>query len=438
MKQTQKRPKVVIIGAGFGGIKAAQGLKKVDASVTVIDRRNHHLFQPLLYQVATAGLSAVNISVPIRLVLKKHLNTEVLMEEVIGIDLDRQQVFLNEDRRVDFDYLIIATGAFQNYFGKPEWEQFAPGIKSVSDAIAIRDQILTSFEKAEMEPDPEVRKRLMTFILIGAGPTGVEMAGAIADLAHLALKKEFRNIDTTQSRILLLEAGSRILSSFPEKLVNKARRDLEKIGVEVKTNSRVQNINEEGVHLPDQVIPSANVIWTAGVSASPAGKWLHAQTDRAGRVIVENDQSVPGHPNIFVIGDTAAARDENDKPYPGVAPVAMQQGTYVASLIRNRIDAIKNGRRELKSRFHYLDKGNLATIGRAYAIADIRGIKADGFIGWIIWAAVHILYLITFRNRILVILQWAFLYLTYQRGGRLIVTSEGSRPKKAVPTGKAA
>jgi NADH dehydrogenase len=280
----------------------------------------------------------------------------------------------------------------------------------------------------------------MTFILIGAGPTGVEMAGAIADLAHFALKKEFRNIDPTQARILLLEAGPRILTAFSERLSQRAQRDLKKMGVEVKTGCRVKNIDSEGVHLTDQVIPCENMIWTAGVSASPAGQWLNAEVDRAGRVIVQSDQSIPDNPNIFVIGDTASARDENGKPYPGLAPVAMQQGTYVASLIRNRIEQLKQGRSfsTPSRRFHYRDKGNLATIGRTSAIADIKGLQIQGFVGWVIWASVHILYLITFRNRILVMLQWAFLYLTYQRGGRLIVTTESTGRKKHELKSKAA
>jgi NADH dehydrogenase len=405
-------PHVVIVGGGFGGLLAARGLRNAPVRVTIIDRNNYHLFQPLLYQVATAGLSPADIAAPIRNVVGRQRNTSVIMAEVVGVDTKAQRVLL-PDRSVPYDYLILATGARYNYFGHPEWESLAPGLKSITDATSIREKILLAFESAEMERDPEKQRALMTFILVGAGPTGVEMAGAIAELAHRALARDFRHIDPTSARILLLEAGPRILTAFPEDLAEKAKQALERMGVEVRTNAAVEKVDETGVVVGGKHIPSHTVLWTAGVIASPAGTWLGAETDRAGRVKVQADLSVPGHPNIFVIGDTALALQDG-KPLPGVAPVAMQQGRYVADLITRRIQ----GRPEQP--FHYHDKGNVATVGRSFAIVDLGRVKLSGFLAWVLWMAIHIFYLIGFRNRLLVMLEWAWAYFTFQRGARLI------------------
>jgi NADH dehydrogenase len=405
-------PHVVIVGGGFGGLLAARGLRNAPVRVTIIDRNNYHLFQPLLYQVATAGLSPADIAAPIRNVVGRQRNTSVIMAEVVGVDTKAQRVLL-PDRSVPYDYLILATGARYNYFGHPEWESLAPGLKSITDATSIREKILLAFESAEMERDPEKQRALMTFILVGAGPTGVEMAGAIAELAHRALARDFRHIDPTSARILLLEAGPRILTAFPEDLAEKAKQALERMGVEVRTNAAVEKVDETGVVVGGKHIPSHTVLWTAGVIASPAGTWLGAETDRAGRVKVQADLSVPGHPNIFVIGDTALALQDG-KPLPGVAPVAMQQGRYVANLITRRIQ----GRPEQP--FHYHDKGNVATVGRSFAIVDLGRVKLSGFLAWVLWMAIHIFYLIGFRNRLLVMLEWAWAYFTFQRGARLI------------------
>lgn len=407
-------PRVVIIGAGFGGLRAARKLADVPVEVTVIDRSNHHLFQPLLYQVATAGLSPADISAPIRHILKRQRNASVILAEVTGVDMEAQQVLM-QDRSIPYDYLIVASGATHSYFGHDEWEQFAPGLKTISDATTIRRKILLAFEAAEIEPDPEKRKALLTFVLVGAGPTGVEMAGAIAELAHKALAKDFRNIDPTSARILLVEAAPRALLAFPEHLAGKAQKALERLGVEVMTNSAVENINDEGVVIAGKPLAAQTVIWTAGVSASTAGKWLDAEVDRAGRVKVLPDLTIPGHENVFVVGDTATIQ-HNGKPLPGVAPVAMQEGMYAASVIANRVA----GRKDTKS-FHYHSKGNLATVGRSYGLSDFGSVKLTGFIGWFFWLAVHIFFLIGFRNRIIVLFQWAWAYFTYQRGARLIV-----------------
>ena len=406
-------PRVVIVGAGFGGLQAARALSNAPVHITVIDRQNHHLFQPLLYWVATAGLSPADISSPIRGILRKQKNAEVLLAEVTGVDLQQQRVLMG-DRALPYDYLVLATGARDNYFGYPEWERYAPGLKSVVDATSIRREILLAFEAAELENDPEKIKKLLTFVLVGAGPTGVEMAGAIAELAHKALAPDFRHIDTTLTRIVLLEAAPRILGAFPESLARKTQKKLARMGVEVRTNAPVSEIDEYGVVVAGERIPTKTIIWTAGVSASSAGKWLDAEVDRAGRVKVASDLSVPGHPNVFVIGDTASATQDG-KPLPGVAPVAMQGGRYVASVIAHRVAG-----KQLNKPFHYRDKGNLATVGRSYAIVDIGKIRLTGFIAWVIWLVVHIYYLIGFRNRLVALFQWAWTYLTYSRSARLI------------------
>src|SRR6266702_2656769 len=405
-KALARVPRVVIIGAGFGGLQAAHALRKAPVELTVIDRNNHHLFQPLLYQVATAGLSPADICVPIRVTLRKQKNTEVLLAEVTGIDLQEQRVLMG-DRSIGYDYLVVATGDSDNYFEHDDWEHFAPGLKSVVDATKLRRNILLAFEAAEMETDPEKVRALLTFVLVGAGPTGVEMAGAIAELAHKAIASDFRHIDPRTARIILVEAGPRILPTFPEALAQKAQRALQHLGVEVRTGTPVEAIDEDGVKAAGSHIAAKTVIWSAGVKASAAGQWLKAGVDRGGRVKVLEDLSLPGHSNIFVIGDTASVMQDG-KPLPGVAPVAMQAGRYVASLIAQR--AI--GKQE-HAPFHYRNKGNLATVGRSYAIVEMGKLRLTGLVAWVIWLVVHIYYLIGFRNRLITMFQWAWTYTTY-------------------------
>jgi NADH dehydrogenase len=414
-------PRVVIVGAGFAGLQVALGLRKAPVSVTVIDRTNHHLFQPLLYWVATAGLSPADISSPIRHILRKQKNTEVLMAEVTGVDVEQQRVLIG-DRSIPYDYLVLAMGARDNYFGHPDWEQFAPGLKTIEDARAIRHKILLSFEAAELETDPQKIQELLTFVLVGAGPTGVEMAGAIAEIAHKTLTSEFRHIDPRMARIILIEALPRILGAFPESLARKTQKRLTRMGVEVRTNTPVLNIDAHGVTVPGEHIAADTIIWSAGVEASPAGKWLNAEVDRAGRVKVADDLSVPGHPNIFVIGDTASVQQQG-KPIPGVAPAAIQEGSYVASVISRRVTDQEQGKA-----FHYTNKGNLATVGRSYAIVDIGPFRLTGLIAWVMWLIVHIYFLVGFRNRFVAIFQWAWTYFTFARGARLIISGEKSEP----------
>jgi NADH dehydrogenase len=405
---------VVIIGAGFGGLKAARHLGHAPVHVTVIDRSNHHLFQPLLYQVATAGLSPADITAPIRGVLRRQRNTEVILGEVTGVDVAGRAVLVGE-QRIPYDYLVIATGARHSYFAHSEWEREAPGLKSIADATAIRRRVLLAFERAELEPDAEQRRAQLTFVIVGAGPTGVEMAGAIADLAHKALYRDFRHIDTRNTRIVLAEAGPRILPTFSERLAARAQRALERMGVEVLAGKAVERVDEGGVTIAGQHIAAQTVVWAAGVKASPAGSWLGAETDRAGRVPVGPDLTVAGHREIFVLGDTASASD-GDKPLPGVASVAMQQGRYAARAIVRRVRGQPEGKP-----FRYVDKGSLAAIGRIYAIAAIWHVELSGYLAWLVWMAVHIFYLIGFQNRLLVMVQWAWVYLTHQRRARLIV-----------------
>jgi NADH dehydrogenase len=366
-----------------------------------------------LYQVATAGLSPADISAPIRSILKKQANTRVIMAEVTGIDTREQRVLAGEIS-VPYDYLIVATGARHSYFGHDEWEPYAPGLKSVTDATAIRRDILFAFEAAERETDPEKRDALLTFVLVGAGPTGVEMAGAIAELAHKALAADFPNIDPKSARIILVEAGPKILLVYPESQSRRAQKALNRLGVEVRTSAAVENITSDGVFIAGKLLPAKTVIWTAGVAASAAGQWLGAEVDRAGRVKVAADLSLPDHPNVFVVGDTASVTQDG-KLLPGVAPVAMQEGRYAASLITQKVA----GKDDVSS-FHYHDKGNLATVGRSFGIVDIGGFRFSGFFAWAMWLVIHIFYLIGFRNRFLVMFQWAWAYLTFQRGARLI------------------
>jgi NADH:ubiquinone reductase (H+-translocating) len=395
-------------------------LRDVPVHVTVIDRNNHHLFQPLLYQVATASLSPADICAPIRHVLKKQKNTEVLMGEVTGVDVQEQRVLMG-DQAVPYDYLILATGARDSYFGHNEWAKFAPGLKSIRQATEIRSRILWAFEQAEKETDEEKRQAFLTFVLVGAGPTGVEMAGSIAGLAHKTLTDEFQHINPADARIILVEAVPRILLAFSEKLADNAKKALNQLGVEVRTNSPVEDVNDEGVVIGGKLLPAKTVIWTAGVAASPAGTWLGAETDRGGRVKVSSDVSVPGHPNIFVLGDTAQFMQDG-KPLPGVAQVAMQQGSYVARVIADRVAG-----KEYRAAFRYFDKGNMATIGRFHGIVSIGKLQFAGILAWFAWLVLHLMFLIGFRNRLVVMFLWVWYYTTFQRGARLITSEDTSR-----------
>lgn len=419
-EQTDTRPRVVIVGAGFGGLEAAKVLRHVPVQVTVIDRWNHHVFQPMLYQVATAGLSMEDIAAPIRSIFSKWTDIEVLLAEVIGVDVQGQRVLL-PTQAIPYDYLILATGASSNYFGHEEWKRLAPGLKSLQEAMALRHTILCAFELAENEPDPEQRQALLTFVLVGGGATGVELAGAIAELAHRALTCDFRRINPASARILLVEGEPRIIPTFPTSLTRKARTKLEQIGVEVRTGVHVTDVTLDGVKIGEEYIAAKNVIWTAGVKASPAGAWLGAEVDRAGRVKVQAGLTVPGHPNVFVIGDTACVR-QRGKLLPGLAPVAIQEGHYVAHVIAGRV-AGKAGRRP----FHYVNKGTLATVGRAYAVVDLGPLHFTGLLAWLTWIVVHIAYLIGFRNRLIVLLQYAWAYVTFQPGARIILPEDSTQ-----------
>ncbi len=408
------RPKVVIIGAGFGGLSAARALGKVPVDVTLIDRHNYHLFQPLLYQVATAGLSPADIATPIRAILRAQKNTTVLLGRVTGIDKAARIVEL-EERRIPYDILIVATGARHAYFGHDEWESVAPGLKKIEDATTLRRRVLLAFEQAENTDDAEERRRLLNFVIIGGGPTGVELAGAIAELAKVALAMDFRNIDPRLARIILIEAGPRVLATFPETLSAFAKTALEKLGVEVQVGRAVTACDASGVIVGGQRVEARTIIWAAGVAASPAAKWLAAEKDRVGRVVVGADLSLRDHPEIFVLGDTAAVAGADGKPLPGVAPVAKQQGAYVGRLI-----AAREAGKAKRPPFRYRNYGNLATIGRKVAVADFGGIKLGGRLAWLLWGVVHVLFLIGFRNRVAVLLDWLWAYVTFQRGSRLI------------------
>jgi NADH dehydrogenase len=412
-------PHVVIVGGGFGGLAAAKALAKAPAHVTLIDRNNHHVFQPLLYQVATSVLAPGQIGAPIREILAKKLNVTVILGEVSGVDKERRRVLVNSfDREsvpVDYDYLVLATGVRHSYFGHDEFAQFAPGLKGLADAVAIRNKILAAFEQAEAEEDPSKHRDLLTFVLVGAGPTGVEMAGAIAVLVRNTLRSQFRRIDPTSARIVLVDMAPRILGTFSERLSTKATKRLEKLGVEVRLGHGVDKIDADGVIVAGERIASKTVIWTAGVAPSPAGKWLGVPTDRAGRVRVQNDCSVPDHPEIFVIGDTASL-DRDGKPLPGVAQVAMQQGRYVGKLIHRRLVD-----KPAPPPFRYFDKGNMAVVGKGFAVLQSGPIQFSGFLAWLAWAFIHVQFLAMFSMRVSVFLQWIWTYLTGSRGSRLIV-----------------
>ena len=422
-------PRVVIVGGGFGGLAAAKALRKAPIQVVLIDRTNHHLFQPLLYQVATSVLSPTQISSPIRGILRKQKNTTVIMGEVTGVDKEKRCVFASDaDRqqvRVPYDYLILATGVRHSYFGRNEFEKFAPGIKSLADAVSVRNKILGAFEQAEAEENVDLHRDLLTFVLVGAGPTGVEMAAALAVFVRTTLRSDFRRIDPTKARIVLIDAAPKVLGTFAPDLSAAAKEHLEKLGIEVRLGHAVDKIDEEGVIVAGEHIASKAVIWTAGVAPSPAGKWLGAETDRAGRVRVEGDLRVPGHPEIFVIGDTASL-DQDGKPLPGVAQVAMQQGCYVGKLLSREIAGEKPPKP-----FRYFDKGNMAVVGKGYAILESGKVRLHGLIAWLAWGFIHITFLAQLGLKISVFLQWAWLFFTGQRGSRLIVESHSPGPSEA-------
>lgn len=408
-------PKVVIVGAGFGGLAAAKRLAGKQVDVTLVDRRNHHLFQPLLYQVATAALSPADVAAPIRSIFARARNIRVLLDEVTDIDARGNCIKLGRSGSLDYDWLILATGARHSYFGRDGWARHAPGLKSIEDAVAIRRRVLLALEHAETEVDPELRQALLTFVVIGGGPTGVEMAGAIAELAQRTVSRDFRSITPHCSRVVLIEAGASILSSFPPSLSARAQHSLTELGVEVRTGTPVSDINSSEVRLGDERIAAHTIVWAAGVQASAAAQWLGAEQDPHGRIFVESDLRVPHHDHVFAIGDTANAASPDGRVLPGVAPVAKQQGEYVASLILG-------GRARS---FRYRDYGNLATIGRSQAVIDWGGWHASGFVAWLIWSTAHIWFLVGFRSRLSVGVSWLWSYLTYQRSARLITGETG-------------
>ena len=412
--------RVVIIGAGFGGLEAARLVAKLPVHITVIDRKNHHTFQPLLYQVATAGISPAEIAAPVRWILRGRKNVEVLLGEVVDFDLQQRHVKL-ADLEIPYDYLIVATGARHSYFGHDEWEPLAPGLKTIEDALEIRRRVLLAFELAERQAIAKEPQLPLNFVIVGAGPTGAELAGTLAEIARQVLRKEFVSIDPKRTRIILLEGGTRILPAYAPDLSASAVRQLEKLGVEVRASALVTKIAPGEVWVGDECIPAAVVLWAAGVAASPLGKKLGAPTDRSGRVLVNGDLSLPQHPEVFVIGDLASLKDEAGNPVPGVAPAAMQQGRAAAKTIARDL---KN---QPRKDFHYLDKGSLATIGRAAAIAQFGKLHISGYFAWLAWLFVHIFFLIGFRNRLVVLIQWAWSYVTYERGARLI-TGDSTLP----------
>jgi NADH dehydrogenase len=407
------KPRVVIVGAGFGGLEAAKKLACEDVDLTVIDRTNYHLFQPLLYQVATAALSPADIAAPVRGILRKCKNVEVILAEVQSVNVNLRKVDIG-DRDIDYDCLILATGARHSYFGHPEWEKLAPGLKSLEDAIEIRRRILMAFEYAEKITDEAARRAAMTFVIIGGGPTGVEMAGAIAEIARYTLARDFRHIDPSNARVVLIEGEPRVLAGYPEDLRTSAMKQLVDLGVEVRTGVRATNVTESGVEVAGEFIPCRVKIWAAGNNASSIGRSLGASVDRVGRVIVNNDLTIPGHPEVQVIGDLANSSHQTGEPLPGVSPVAMQQGRHAAANILAMIEGRK------PQRFWYWDKGNMATIGRNKAVADLKLLHLSGLPAWVAWLFVHIIFLVGFRNRLIVLFQWAWAYFNFSKGARLI------------------
>ena len=407
-------PHVVIIGGGFGGLWAAKALQHAPVRVTLVDRHNHHVFQPLLYQVATAALSPGDIASPIRWILRRQRNTRVLLAEARSIDTAARRVDLDHGESLSYDYLIVAAGSSSSYFGHDDWKANAPSLKTLDDALQIRGRMLLAYEIAEREDNPELRRMLLTFVIVGGGPTGVEMAGAIADIARQTLSDEFRSIRPEQARVILVEAGPSVLAAFPEPLREAARRSLTKLGVEVRENTTVTKVEEDRVWLGSERIDAGTVMWAAGVTASPLGKSLGVPTDKAGRVLVHADLSIPGHPEVFVVGDLAGLKDAAGQQYPGVAQVAMQQANAAAAAI------VRTLRGQPRKPFKYRNLGNMATIGRNAAVADLSWLRVSGFAAWVLWLTIHIFWLIGFRNRLTVLVQWAGAYLTYQRSVRLI------------------
>jgi NADH:ubiquinone reductase (H+-translocating) len=413
MAQTPHKT-VLVVGGGFAGLYAARTLGKRPLNVVLVDRLNYHLFQPLLYQVATAALSPGDIAEPLRAVLRRHRNIRVLLGEVSRLDLDRRCARLADGADLSYDYLVLATGARHSYFGHPEWEVVAPGLKSLADALEMRRRILLAFELAEREADPAKRQALLTFVIVGGGPTGVELAGAISEIARHTVSRDFRNFDPREARVILLEGGPRVLSTYPEDLSAKAQRSLERLGVEVRTDCIATDVTPEHVQIGDEIIPTRTALWAAGVAASPLGRQLGLDVDRSGRVAVRADLTLLGHPEVYVLGDLAAFEQDDGSHLPGVAPVAIQQGQHAARNIW------RDSQGKPREPFHYVDRGTMATIGRAAAVADIRGVHLSGFLAWMAWLVVHIFYLIGFENRMLVLVQWAWSYLSYERGARLI------------------
>ncbi len=418
----ERRHRIVIVGGGFGGLAAAKALKHVDADVVLIDRRNHHLFQPLLYQVATAALSPSEIAWPIRHLLRRHRNVRVLMATVTGVDTAARAILLEDGSREPYDSLVLATGAQHGYFGNDQWADFAPGLKTIEDATAIRRLLLMSLEAAERESDPEKRRALLTFAIIGAGPTGVEMAGAIIELGHASLKGQFQTIDPRHLRVVLIEAGDRVLSNFVPELSDYTLNSLQRMGVEVELNQPVKSIDADGIDYGDKRLDTKTIVWAAGVAASPAAKWLGVDADKAGRIAVEPDLTVPGLPDVYVIGDVASIRQENGKPVPGVAPAAKQAGQYVAGAINARL------RGQPVPPFRYKHAGDLATIGKQSAVIDFGWTRLTGRLAWWVWGFAHIYFLVETRTRIFITMSWLWIYLTGQRSARLI--THGMAPEK--------
>lgn len=413
-------PHILVLGAGFGGLTFCQKFNHPRARVTLVDRENHHLFQPLLYQVATAGLAPAEIAQPVRSIFSDHPRVTVLMDTANRIDLPGRRVTLRKNGEIAYDYLVLALGGITSYFGHPEWEEHAPGLKSLDDAIRIRHDVLLAFERAENETDPAIRARLMTVIVVGGGPTGVELAGAFAELTRNVLRRDFRHIDPTQARVILLEAGPRLLPVFPEDLSESARRQLVELGVDVKLNSMVQDLSAGRVVLKNgEMFEAANIIWAAGVGSNPLARELGVDTDRAGRVQVNPDLSLPGHPGVFAIGDMATLTDAAGQAVPGMAPAAMQMGRHVARVLEEEWDD-PPGNSRTRTPFKYTDKGTMATIGRSRAVAMSGPFKMTGFIAWMAWLVIHLLFLVGLRNKLAVLLQWVYSYFTYKRGARVI------------------